>query len=108
MAINKVVYNNRVLMDITDTTATPENMLTGTIAYGADGNKIVGEIRNATSDSDGLMSKEDKEALDEHIADEDIHVTAADKLNWNSKVTAYRNASGTLVFAYSRPLNNGG
>lgn len=31
MAINKVVYNNRVLMDITDTTATPENMLTGTI-----------------------------------------------------------------------------
>lgn len=54
------------------------------------------------------MSKEDKEALDEHIADEDIHVTAADKLNWNSKVTAYRNASGTLVFAYSRPLNNGG
>lgn len=108
MAINKVVYNNRVLMDITDTTATPENMLSGTIAYGADGNKIVGELENATSESDGLMSKEDKAALDEHIANEDVHVTAEDKTNWNSKMVAYRNASGALVFSFSRPSNNGG
>lgn len=103
MAINKVVYGNQVLMDITSTTATPKNMLTGTIAFGADGNQITGEIGNATYEEDGLMSKEDKQALDDHISDTDIHVTLEDKANWNNKVTAYRNASGTLVFAYNRP-----
>ena len=41
-AVNKVIYGNRTLIDISDTTATAQTILTGYTAYGADGNKITG------------------------------------------------------------------
>lgn len=100
MGVNKVVYGGETIMDITDTTATPASMLTGTVAYGANGDRMVGSIGNATETTDGLMSAEDKAALDGHLANSDIHVTQQEKTNWNNKVTAYRNASGALVLTY--------
>lgn len=48
MAVNKVIYGNRVLVDLTDATATATNIIEGYTAYGADGNKIVGTASNQT------------------------------------------------------------
>ena len=48
MAVNKVIYGNRVLVDLTDATATAANIIEGYTAYGADGNKIVGTASNQT------------------------------------------------------------
>lgn len=44
MAINKVVFGNDTLMDITDTTATSSGILSGLGAYGADGEWINGTL----------------------------------------------------------------
>lgn len=58
MAVNKVVYNTangpEVLMDITDSTVTSDKMLSGVVAYGADGKKISGSISNNGSVSTTL------------------------------------------------------
>lgn len=42
MAVNKVVYGGNVIIDISDSTVTPEKMLAGTVGYGADGVRMVG------------------------------------------------------------------
>lgn len=44
MAINKVVFGNDTLIDITDTTATSSGILSGLGAYGADGEWINGTL----------------------------------------------------------------
>lgn len=49
MATAKVSINNRVVMDITDTTATADKIATGYTAYGADGVKMTGTYSPATS-----------------------------------------------------------
>lgn len=40
--VNKVVFGDRTLIDISDTTATAETILEGYTAYGADGKKVTG------------------------------------------------------------------
>ena len=42
MGVNKVVYGGKTLVDMTDATATPETVLEGYTAYGANGTRIVG------------------------------------------------------------------
>ena len=42
MAVNKVVYGTTVLIDISDSTVTPETLAEGVIAYNAKGERIVG------------------------------------------------------------------
>lgn len=42
MAVNKVVYGTTTLVDLTDTTATADKILSGYGAYGADGNWMSG------------------------------------------------------------------
>ncbi len=44
MAVNKVVSGNKTLIDISDSTVTPNTMLKGAIAYGANGEKVSGDI----------------------------------------------------------------
>lgn len=51
MAINKVIYGNTTLMDITDTTATASTIITGYGAYGADGVWIDGTAPADTSEN---------------------------------------------------------
>lgn len=50
MAINKVVYGNTTLIDITDTTATANTMLNGVGAYGANGVWMNGTINASAVD----------------------------------------------------------
>ena len=42
MGVNKVIYVGKTLVDMTDATATPETVLEGYTAYGANGTRIVG------------------------------------------------------------------
>lgn len=42
MAVNKVVYGTTVLIDISDSTVTPETLAEGVVAYNAKGERIVG------------------------------------------------------------------
>ena len=60
MAVNKVIYGNRVIIDISGSTVTPETLAEGVIAFNAKGERIVGTARimpagyTAFIDSDGL------------------------------------------------------
>ena len=61
---NKVIYGDQTLMDITDTTASSEDVLEGEIFYSANGARSVGTLGDATTSTHGLMSAADKTKLD--------------------------------------------
>ena len=44
MAVNKVQFGNRVLMDISDSTLTAEDLLEGLVAYNRSGERIIGRM----------------------------------------------------------------
>lgn len=44
MPVNKVVYGTTTIIDISDSTITEENMVSGTTAYDKTGNKITGTL----------------------------------------------------------------
>lgn len=46
MAVNKVIFDNTTLIDITDSTVTPETLLEGYTAYAANGSKIIGTAKS--------------------------------------------------------------
>ena len=48
MAVNKVVSGNKTLIDISDSTVAPNKMLKGTVAYGANGEKVNGTIESVS------------------------------------------------------------
>lgn len=48
MPANKVVYYGETLMDISDSTVTPEKMVTGITAYDKTGEKITGTLSPLT------------------------------------------------------------
>lgn len=61
---NKVIYGDQTLMDITDTTASYEDVLEGEVFYSANGARSVGTLGDATQSAHGLMSAADKTKLD--------------------------------------------
>lgn len=63
--INKVQFGNETLMDITDTTAEAADVLVGEVFYSKSGQRSVGSLGDATTSAHGLMSAEDKIALEE-------------------------------------------
>lgn len=52
MGVNKVVYGTTVIIDISDSTVTPETLAEGVVAYNAKGERIVG-THKCTSVCDG-------------------------------------------------------
>lgn len=56
MGVNKVVYGDATVMDISDTTATASDMAEGVTAYGADGEKMTGAMVT-TKSYDALEDK---------------------------------------------------
>lgn len=52
MAVNKVVYGNTTLVDLTSDTVTADNMAEGVRATGADGTKIVGLLPKVAIDNE--------------------------------------------------------
>ena len=62
---NKVIYGNQTLMDITDTTASTDDVIEGQVFYSASGARSIGTLTDATTTTHGLMSAADKIALEE-------------------------------------------
>lgn len=60
MYVNKVVYAGRVLIDLTDSTVTPETLAEGVVAYNAAGQRIIG---TAKASSDGYAALIDSNGL---------------------------------------------
>ena len=48
MAVNKVVYGDRTLIDISDSTVNVNNLSYGVISYNKAGNRIVGSLNKDT------------------------------------------------------------
>lgn len=46
MSINKVIYDGKTLIDISDSTVTDDNIEEGLIAYSGDGKRVVGTKMN--------------------------------------------------------------
>ena len=65
MAVNKVVYGDETIMDITDSTVNPENVIENNVFYDRSGARQVGTLGDATAENHGLMSAADKAKLDE-------------------------------------------
>lgn len=59
MAINKVIYGGNTLIDITDTTAVANKVLSGFYFYGRDGVKTAGTCAYNADTSDGTASADD-------------------------------------------------
>lgn len=49
--VNKVIYGNQVLIDLTQDTVTPETLASGVTAHSADGSTIVGLLNIVEVDS---------------------------------------------------------
>ena len=61
---------------------------------GANGVSVITSGTDVTVDGAGIKTE-----LTTHITDDDIHVTAAEKANWNNKVSCYVDESSeTAVF----------
>ena len=51
MGVNKVVYDGKTLIDISDSTLTAADLLEGLVAYNAKGERILGELKQMIIDS---------------------------------------------------------
>ena len=97
MAVNKVIYGNETLIDITDTTATDSTVLEGTVFYNAAGVRTVGSALAGISDvrtSDGIsvvssgiatLPKDTFNRVDIHLSEEQVMALAqAEKIDPNA------------------------
>ena len=64
MGVNRVVFGDQTIMDITDSTVDPGNVVEGNVFYASNGERQVGTLSAATAETDGLMSAIDKAKLD--------------------------------------------
>lgn len=53
MAVNKVIYNGNVLIDLSDSTVASEKVIDGVVTYDAKGNRIVGTMKQVVASDDG-------------------------------------------------------
>ncbi len=81
MPINKVIYGDQTLIDITDTDTTSSDVLEGKVFYGANGTRTVGSLGLVTSTTNGLMSAVDKVKLD------GINIKYKTTAQWNQDLT---------------------
>ena len=65
MGVNKVIFGDQTIMDITDSTVNPENVIENNVFYDRSGTRQVGTLGDATTENHGLMSAADKAKLDE-------------------------------------------
>ena len=62
--VNKVVFGDTTLMDITDTTATAPDVADGVVFYGANGARTVGTLAEATDDTLGLVKTNSAQSIE--------------------------------------------
>lgn len=101
--VNKVEKaDGTVIMDISDSTATENDVLPGKTFYKANGQRSTGSLTNATQSTDGLMSAEDKTKLDGIAAGATANVGTITGITMNgtSKGTSGVVNLGTVITAH--------
>lgn len=94
MAVNKVLLGNgEELINLTHDSVKPGAVVSGFTFHGSDGELKEGTLGEATSQTAGLMSAEDKEKLDK--LPESIVITGTTEF-WNSQA-AYIPEKGTIL-----------
>ena len=99
---NKVIYGDQTLMDITDTTASSEDVLEGEVFYSANGARSVGTLGDATTSTHGLMSASDKTKLDgiAEGATANVGTITGIKMNGANKGTSGVVDLGTVITSH--------
>lgn len=57
MGVNRVDFGDETIIDISDSTVTENNLMEGEVAYGADGEKVIGRATGGTGDYEALNNK---------------------------------------------------
>lgn len=109
MAVNKVVYYGETLIDISDSTVAANRMLSGTIGYSCDGERVVGTytpvekyntaitaIVNIPSNAWTLQDGKFKYSVDLEISDQNL-LFAQVVLNSDPDVAYYQNEQFDLI-----------
>lgn len=106
MAINKVIFGDDTLMDITDSTVTPSSLVEGVVAYSRSGERITGEAVIPTKYSqleddigyvlstDSRLSNARTPTAHTHSATE---VTYGESLEFTIKKNVYINTNGSEI-----------
>ena len=109
MAVNKVIYGNTTLVDLTSDTVTADNMAAGVRATGADGTKIVGLLPKVAIDNElsatstnPVQNKVIKVALDGKLGKNDTAVNASKVNNLTVETAVPKNAKFTDT-VYTHP-----
>ena len=102
---NKVIYGDQTLMDITDTTASSEDVLEGEVFYSANGARSTGSLGDATQSTHGLMSATDKTKLD-GIAAGATAITVENILTSTSTTNALSAAQGKALNDTKAPIDS--
>ena len=106
MAVNVVKYGNQTVMDISDSTTTSNNLLSGEVGYSANGNRVVGALTvpdelndlgdvNITQVVNGQVLKYNSttqkwENSNESGGSGGLTLLAYGKSTWNDFITAYK------------------
>lgn len=113
---NKIIYGDQTLMDITDTTATSDEVIEGKVFYSASGARSVGtlgDMTGATANADGargLVPAPSAGDEDKFLAGDGTYksgglpmvVLSYGNSTWNDFITAYNNH----VIVYCRASSN--
>ena len=78
MSVNKVVFGDQTLMDITDSTVDPGTVIEGNVFYDRSGARMIGSLGPATQNSNGLLTAADKQKLD--------NIMCGSTEYWNSRL----------------------
>lgn len=90
MGVNKVVYGAVSIIDISDSTVTPETLVKGETAYGADGEKITGTMLAGVDTSDATA------AANDIIKDKTAYVNGEKIVGTLEVASRYVKAAGTF------------
>ena len=99
--VSKVVFGNDTVMDITDSTVNSSNLLSGEIAYGSDGERVVGAAVIPTVNDGTLTIQQNGTTKGTFTAnqsgDTTVNILDQDVLLISETVTTYPNQLTTVI-----------
>lgn len=96
MAVNKVIYGGKTLVDLSSDTVTAKDVRKGAIFHAPSGETATGTLGTATQSEDGMMSAADKKKLDGIAAGANKNTVTGVK---GSAETSYRTGNVNLTAA---------